>query len=77
MSKVTSNVSNYVRNKGINLSKVARDTGISYMALYDSLLNDERKRDLRDEEFLKVCDFLGVDPRDFADKEEDKKAEVK
>lgn len=47
------------------------------MALYDSLLNDERKRDLRDEEFLKVCDFLGVDPRDFADKEEDKKAEVK
>ena len=66
MSKVTARVSNYIRTKGINLSKISRDTGISYAALYDSLMNDERKRDLRDEEFLEVCGFLGVDPRDFA-----------
>ena len=59
-------VSNYIRTKGINLSKISRDTGISYMALYDSLMNNERNRDLRDEEFLEVCGFLGVDPRDFA-----------
>lgn len=68
MSTVTERVSQYVRNKGINLSKMSRDTGKSYMALYDSLLNDDRKRDLRDDEFLAVCFFLGVDPRDFADK---------
>lgn len=66
MSKVTARVSNYIRTKGINLSKISRDTGISYTALYDSLMNDERNRDLRDEEFLEVCGFLGVDPRDFA-----------
>lgn len=67
MSKVTSRVSSYIRTKGINLSKMSRDTGISYAALYDSLMNDERNRDLRDEEFLKVCVFLGVDPRQFAE----------
>lgn len=75
MSAVTERVSQYVRNKGINLSKMSRDTGKSYMALYDSLLNDDRKRDLRDDEFLAVCFFLGVDPREFADKP-DKDKEV-
>lgn len=70
MSAVTENMSEYVRKRRINISAMARDTGISYMALYDSLMNTERKRDLRDEEFLKVCCFLGVDPRIFADKPE-------
>lgn len=70
MSQVTLRVSDYVRTRGINLSKMSRDTGISYMALYDSLMNNERDRDLRDEEFLEVCGFLGVDPRDFAEKKE-------
>lgn len=68
MSAVTEKISQYVRKKGINISKMSRDTGVSYMALYDSLLNTERQRDLRDSEFLAVCFFLGVDPRDFADK---------
>lgn len=72
MSVVTKKVSEYVRNKGINLSKMSRDTGLSYNALYDSLLNDERDRDLRDEEFLDICGFLGVDPRDFAAKPKEK-----
>lgn len=67
MSAVTDNVSEYVRNKGINISKMSRDTGISYAALYNSLMGPDRKRDLRDHEFLKVCAFLGVDPRIFAD----------
>ncbi len=67
MSRVTENVSEYIRKKGINLSKLARDTGIPYMALYDSLANSERGRDLRDSEFLMVCSFLDVDPRKFAD----------
>lgn len=68
MSVVTQNVSDYVRKKGINISKMSRDTGIPYMALYDSIMNTERQRDLRDEEFLAVCFFLEVDPRIFAKK---------
>lgn len=48
---------------------MSRDTGIPYSALYSSLMNTDRERDLRDYEFMGVCFFLGVDPRDFADKE--------
>lgn len=68
MSKVTNNVSAYIKSIGINVTKMARDTGVPYSALYDSLLNNERTRDLRDVEFLAVCAYLGKDPMDFADK---------
>ncbi len=70
MSVYTKNLSEYVKKRGINLSKMARDTGISYSALYNSLMGSERERDLRDYEFMSVCFFLGVDPREFADKEQ-------
>lgn len=63
----TKNLSKYIKEKGINLSKMSRDTGISYMALYDSLLNSERDRDLRTGEFFSVCNFLSVNPVEFAD----------
>lgn len=69
MSAYTKNLAEYVKKRGINLSKVARDTGLSYAALYSSLMDSERDRDLRDYEFMDVCFFLGVDPREFADKE--------
>ncbi len=70
MSVYTKNLSEYVKKRGINISKMARDTGLSYMALYDSLSNVERERDLRDYEFMRVCFFLGVDPRNFAEEPE-------
>ena len=70
MSFVTDNVSRYIRSKGINLSKMSRDTGIPYAALYASLNDESRERDLRDDEFIKVCMFIGVNPMDFADKPE-------
>lgn len=70
MSKYTKNLSEYVKKRGINLSKVARDTGLSYYALYSSLMDTDRERDLRDYEFMGVCFFLGVDPRDFAEEME-------
>ncbi|NBH82858.1 XRE family transcriptional regulator [bacterium C-53] len=69
LSDYTKNLSEYVKKRGINLSKMARDTGLSYSALYGSLIDSGRKRDLRDYEFMGICIFLGVDPRDFADKE--------
>lgn len=63
----TRNLSKYVKEKGINISKMSRDTQISYMALYNSLMNSERERDLRAGEMLSVCQFLGVNPKDFAE----------
>ena len=56
----------YVKEKGINLSKMARDTGIPYMSLYDSMINPKRDRQLRVSEFFDICKFLGVSPLDFS-----------
>lgn len=72
---LTRNLSRYIKDKGINVSKMSRDTGIPYMALYDSLLNDERERDIRGGELIKVCAFLGVNPMDFADSPKEKSEE--
>lgn len=66
MSFVTKNVSRYVSEKGFNLSKLSRETGIPYGSLYASLCDDGRERDLRDDEFIKICLFVGANPMDFA-----------
>ncbi|KAI4438828.1 hypothetical protein FMM80_00165 [Schaedlerella arabinosiphila] len=70
MSTVTKKVSNYVRKKGFNLSKMSRETGVPYSALYSSLCDDERERSLRDDEFIAVCNFLNVNPMVFAEEKE-------
>ncbi len=67
MDTPTKKISEYVRNKGINISKMSRETGIPYMSLYDSLMNDSRNRDLRVGEFFIICRFLGVKGEDFAE----------
>lgn len=67
MDVVTQNVSQYVREKRINISAMARDTGISYAALYASLVDDSKDRELRGKELIAVSKFLGVNPMDFAD----------
>lgn len=67
MDAITINVSNYIKRMGISLTKVSKDTGIPYMALYDSLMNDKRNRQLRGTELIKVCEFLGIDPMKFAE----------
>lgn len=61
------NISRYVKSKGIALSVMSRQTGIPYMALYDSLMNNRKDRQLRGRELISVCVFLGVDPREFAE----------
>lgn len=63
----TRRVGEYVLEKGINLKKMSRDTDIPYISIYDSLRNDSRDRELRVGEFFKICEFLGVNPMDFAD----------
>lgn len=70
---VTKNLSIYVENRGINLSAMSRATGIKRGTLHASLsgaVQENKRRPLRDEELLKVCAFLNVNPMDFAEKKE-------
>ena len=69
----TKNLSKYVKEKGINLSKMSRDTGIPYMALYDSLMNDSRDRDLRAGEFFVAWRVFGNKTEKFCYRTERKK----
>lgn len=69
-SQITKNLARYVAETGIRMSTMSRETGISYMSLYDSLANDSRDRDLRVGEFFKVCTFLEKNPMDFAEEQE-------
>ncbi len=65
LDRATKKVSEYVRQKGFNLSEISRKTELPYMVLYDSLMNEKRNRDLRVDEFLRLCDHLDVDPMQF------------
>ena len=73
MSAVTENVRAYIKEKGISIANLAAKTGHGYQALSVSVGGaTTRERDLRDDEFLDICMFLGVDPRIFAVKKEEK-----
>lgn len=62
MDGATKQISEYIRTKGFNLSEISRKTGVPYMALYDSLANEKRDRDLRVDEFLALCKHLELNP---------------
>ena len=62
MSNVTKAVSEFVKDKGYQTSVIAKKTGISVNSLYKSFGGNRR---LRADEYLSLCDFLGVDPREF------------
>ncbi|MCQ4638003.1 helix-turn-helix transcriptional regulator [Anaerovorax odorimutans] len=66
MGIITSEIAGHIKEKGINVSKMARDTGVSYQALYASLCDEDRKRSLRDDELIAVCKFLDINPMEFA-----------
>lgn len=66
----TKAVGKYIRETGINLSKMARETEIPYISIYDSLVNESRDRNLRVGEFFKICEFLKKNPMDFAESNE-------
>ena len=65
MDGATKQISEYIRKKGFNLSEISRKTHVSYMALYDSLFNEKRNRDLRVDEFLALCKHMELDPMEF------------
>ncbi len=54
-----------IKDKEIDIKAMSRETGISYMQLYDSLSHSTRRRKLRAGEFLKVCKYLGISPETF------------
>ncbi|MCI9544925.1 MAG: helix-turn-helix domain-containing protein [Acutalibacter muris] len=64
----TTCLSDYVTAKGIKISTLARETRISDGVLRRSLTT--RERNLRADEFLKICSFLGKDPFEFYQKPE-------
>lgn len=65
MDAITNNVSCYIGEKKISVMHLAEKTGISYHALYDSLLHKERERELRAWEFMAICKFLDKKAEDF------------
>lgn len=67
MLTLEENISKCIEDKGIALTVVSRRTGISYMALYDSLRNKSKKREIKGKELVKLCKFLDIDSRDFAE----------
>lgn len=71
MDGVTKLVSAYVADRGINIAKMARDTGIPYISLYRSLSQNEgNRRPIRGSELLRICAFLGVPAEYFGEKKE-------
>ncbi len=64
---VTKNLAKYTKEKAVNLSAMARATGIQYPVLYASLGDKNRNRPLSIDEAIVICKFLDVDPRDFAE----------
>lgn len=65
-------ISKCIEDRGIALTVVSRRTGISYMALYNSLRNKSQKRELRGIELVKICKLLDIDVREFAAEEKAK-----
>lgn len=64
MADITTNsISDYIKGMGINISALSRGAGISDGILRRSIVR--RERDLRADEMISICKFLGKDPFDF------------
>lgn len=58
-------LSEIIDSRSINLSKMSREIGIPYRAVYNSLRNVETSRELRSSELIAICRYLGVNPMEF------------
>lgn len=67
---VTKNIADYIKEMGINISELSRKSGVAYPALYASLCDKDRERELRANELTDICFVLKINPMDFADKRE-------
>lgn len=59
MDETTKKLANFIRLKGIALTRISIETGIPYSTLHNSM---KYERPLRADEFLKICEFVGIDP---------------
>lgn len=64
------NIARYIRKKGIQLTVMSRETGIPYMALYNTFFNEKKNRKIRGDELIAVSNFLEINPKDFYDEKE-------
>lgn len=64
---VTKNLAKYTKEKAVNLSAMARATGIQYFVLYASFGYKNRNKPLSINESIVICKFIGVDLRDFVE----------
>lgn len=62
--KPTRLLATYIKEKGIKLAAISSGTGITKGVLYPSL-GSGRGRELRVDEFMKICLFLDVEPTVF------------
>lgn len=53
------NIVRLLGERSISLLRLSKQTCIGYMQLYDSLMNKSRKRKLRVDEFMAICEVLG------------------
>lgn len=67
---VTKNMARYISEMGVNLSELARKSGVPYSALYASVGEAGRNRELRADEMTAICLVLHVNPMDFAKEKE-------
>lgn len=58
-------LSEIIKSRGINLAEAARSINVPYMALYDSLRNKSKNREIKGRELVKLCRFLDINPMDF------------
>ena len=58
----------YLNRRGISIASIVKGTGLPKQPLYVSL-GSGRNRELRADEFLTVCAFIGVDPMQFCPEE--------
>lgn len=59
MDRTTHALSRHIKRKGISIAAIASGTGLKPGVLYPSLSGE---RPLRADEFLAICEFVGVDP---------------
>lgn len=67
---VTKNIAKYIKEMSINLSELSRKSGVPYPALYTSIIDEKRNRELRADELTSICCVLRINPMDFADEKE-------
>lgn len=71
---ITTKIANIISDRGISISRIAEVTGISSQILYNCF-DSSKTRELRADELVLVCDFLGVNPLELKDNLINKKTE--